>query len=273
MAEEEITDLNALRNELREAIWEGELERVREIVESKPELVNAPTEDYGQTALIDAVGSAERTPELVEYLLKKGADPTARTREGYTALHCAVDVDGETCHGEMPGQIIRMLIDAGADLEAKQHWGWTPLMRAIVEGVADEVQALCDAGARVDHVFPEHTLPECKRGDTMLMAAVYEPQKVKILMAAGADPYQGGLYGQNALEHAQEQLREVSQPDHKREMEEWGAQLLKDQEAYLRSLGTPDEFIVESLMQSRAAVVDSESEPKESLRAMGRAAG
>lgn len=179
--------------------------------------------------------------------MDRGADVNAKTGEGYTALHCAVDVDGETCRGETPGIIIQMLVDAGSDLEAKQHWGWTPLMRAVLEGTEEEVQALCDAGARVDHIYPDHTLPECKRGDTMLMAAVYDPEKVRILMAAGADPYQRGLYGQNAIAYASDQLYEISEPEHRAEFENWSARRKRDQETFLRNSGVPDETIRELL--------------------------
>jgi len=258
----------ATRNELRDAIWGGEIDLVRKILDTRPDLVNLPCVDYGQTPLMDAVGSTERTPELVRYLLDHGADVNACTREGYTALHCAVDVDGETCHGDIPETIIRMLVDAGADLEAKQHWGWTPLMRAIVEGVEDEVQALCNMGARVDHVFPNFTLPECMRGNTTLMASVYDPDKVKILLDSGADPCQRGLFGQNAIEYAEDKLSDVSQPENKRLFAQRMEQLHADIQNELRAFGISEEYVTGRNAIGHPPECDFESDLKESLRAM-----
>ena len=71
-----------------------------------------------------------------------------------------IDVNGPTGTGKMPEQIAKLLVNAGADVEIQQHWGWTPLMRAAVEGTPDELQAIVDVGGDVNKSFPSDTLPE-----------------------------------------------------------------------------------------------------------------
>lgn len=80
--------------------------------------------------------------EGVEALLKAGADVTTVGRRGYTCMHSAA-VGGHL-------GILRLLVDAGSELEARDKWGNTPLMRALgdyPEGVRKVVHLLLDAGA------------------------------------------------------------------------------------------------------------------------------
>ena len=93
--------------------------------------------------------------ERVKVLLDAGADPNAGV-DGYgqTALHLAA------FHGD--AEMIRALVDAGADLEARNHREETPLNRARTYEREDVVRALLDAGARgekrpdsVDIVLPD----------------------------------------------------------------------------------------------------------------------
>jgi ankyrin repeat protein len=102
----------------------------------------------------------------------------------------------------MPEKIIRILVNKGADLEAQQHWGWTPLMRAVVEGTCDEVVALVNVGANPDCIFPSNTMPEFLAGRTLLMATlatVEAEKKLSILIKAGADVYAQDMYGDTVL--------------------------------------------------------------------------
>ena len=82
--------------------------------------------------------------------LQEGADVFARDDNfpywndaGYTVLHHATA-------NEDPS-IIALLVDAGADLEARNdRWGFTPLHSAIGNGYLAAVTALLDAGANIE---------------------------------------------------------------------------------------------------------------------------
>ena len=156
-----------------------------------------------------AVSCMERTLKLVRVLIDAGANVRAITKERYTALHMMIDVNGPTGSGRVPGQVARMLLKAGADTEVRQHWGWTPLMRAVVEGTSDEVRAIVDIGGKVNTRFPRHTKPAYLRGRTVLMAAIGAPAKVAILIDLGVDLTADDAYGKTALAYAQECLAEA----------------------------------------------------------------
>ncbi len=82
--------------------------------------VGAVAED-GTTALIQACGTGD--PELVGLLLEKKRTRrwlNARNADGITALHAA------SKRGK-PG-IVELLLDAGADVDLADRWGYTPLM-------------------------------------------------------------------------------------------------------------------------------------------------
>jgi ankyrin repeat protein len=64
----------------------------------------------GMTALM--VAAVDLSSEMVRYLIGKGADVRARTKDGETALSLVRQVPGE--HSAERAEIERMLKDAGA---------------------------------------------------------------------------------------------------------------------------------------------------------------
>ncbi len=189
-------------------IERGDVAAAKEMIAKEPSLLKE-TDQHGFTPLMRAVSSMERSRELVQALIQAGADVNARTGEDYTALHMVVDVNGPTGHGEIPSQLVGLLVDAGAHLEIRQHWGWTPLMRAVLEGTADELRALVDAGGELNKRFPDHTLPEFLAGRTTLMAAIGFPENTRILVDAGADVLATDDHGDNVLEYAERRLADA----------------------------------------------------------------
>ena len=132
--------------------------------------INA-TEADGFTALHWAV--QRDNAQLVELLLKAGADATATTRYNVTPLYLAAN-NGNAA-------VIGRLLDAGADPNGTAYDGQTMLMTAALAGRADAVRLLLTHGAKVDVVEPY-------KGQTALMWAAAEGNTaaVDVLLEAGA---------------------------------------------------------------------------------------
>lgn len=96
--------------------------------------------DNDDTPLIRAV--AYRAPlAIVDCLVAAGADPNARRRDGTAALHLAATRGG--------GYIPR-LIEAGADVDARDRWRCTPVARAVSPAI---LACLAAAGGDVNPVM------------------------------------------------------------------------------------------------------------------------
>ena len=93
----------------------------------------------GATALMAfaSVGAVD----LVEDLLRRGADLEARDEQGSTALMYAANAAED--------EVVRLLVDAGADGDARDAEGSTPLMFAAQRGSTRAVKRLLAAGVDV----------------------------------------------------------------------------------------------------------------------------
>lgn len=136
--------------------------------------------------MLDAGGSADAAlrgashagyVDLVEFLLEKGANAKAKSRDGATALQLAALQGGF--------ETVQLLLKAGADPNVADPRGETPLHAALHGDVEiDTVQALVKAGAKLDVAD--------SRGQTPLrFAAAHGPREVyEYLLAAngGKEP-------------------------------------------------------------------------------------
>ena len=128
-------------------------------------------DERGWTPLMAA--SFQGNEAAAKMLIENGADPQARDRSGYVALHWAalkgalpvvellvprVDCNAKSQSGLTPllqaaaeghASAVRMLVAAGADANLASNEGWTPLHKAVANGHPDVVQILLAAGASV----------------------------------------------------------------------------------------------------------------------------
>jgi uncharacterized protein len=176
---------------------------------------------YGITPLTLAITNGDSA--MVEMLLKAGADPNTTLPGGETALMTAARVGtlasvkallvrGATVdskdekHGQTAlmwaaaeghAPVVQMLIEVGADFNARLASGMTPLLFAAREGHSDVVRVLLKAGVDVNEPVPVEggrrravggrALPP---GATPLLTAVVNGhfELAAQLLDAGADP-------------------------------------------------------------------------------------
>jgi len=119
----------------------------------------------GQTPLM-----ATRSSDIVSLLVARGADVKARSKRGETAL---ADVVGR---GDL--EAARLLLDTGADVNAVDYRGYTPLMHATQydRDALEIVRLLLAHGAHVN-VTAEGQTPvsiAARRGDTELTRLLHD---------------------------------------------------------------------------------------------------
>ena len=122
-----------------EAAAAGVVDRVRELLDAEQSLANAFAPD-GFTPL--GLAAFFKRREVVALLLRRGADPNAVARHPFQVapIHSAV-ADGTDV------EIVRQLVEAGADVNVRQRHGWTPLHGAAHEGDVELVAYFLDHGA------------------------------------------------------------------------------------------------------------------------------
>jgi ankyrin repeat protein len=115
----------------------GRTARVAELLDRDPSLVGAYSGDgFFPLGLAAFFGH----PETVRLLLARGADAAqvARNPMQVQALHSAVT-------GSLDS--VKLLVEAGAPVNAKQHQGWTPLHEAVNRNDLEMTRYLVEHGA------------------------------------------------------------------------------------------------------------------------------
>jgi hemoglobin len=126
-------------------------------VESEPSL--AARRFSGRTLLHFASGAGRL--EVVALLLRLGTDPNMQDRGRHTPLYCVAN----ECASETGAEVVRMLVRAGADVNACGGvTRATALHMAARRGFVEIARALLDCGAAID--------ARDSKGDTPLQRAV-----------------------------------------------------------------------------------------------------
>jgi ankyrin repeat protein len=135
--------------------------------------------------------------ETVEKALGESGTTIVNTRDvttGDTALHIV------TARRDLTW--MTFLLAKGANVNARNDRGVTPLILAVSNGFVEGVQLLLGQGAQVND--PDSA------GETPLISAVHQKnlELVRILLAAKADPNRSDSSGRTALDYAQQQGRD-----------------------------------------------------------------
>ena len=155
-----------------DAAREGDVDTVRGLLEADPQLSHA-TDDDIRTALHYAASYGH--DEVATILLNTGAEIDAREEDGETPLHYAAwrseletgrlligsgaDLEVGNAYERTPLLIVaretgnvgmaRLLIDAGAEVNARDRSDWSSLDLAAWRGFAELVSLLLDNGAEL----------------------------------------------------------------------------------------------------------------------------
>jgi hypothetical protein len=142
---------------------------------------------------------AERTGQLSERLLRRNSIEDVRDLLHRGANPGVADEHGQTAlmHAAWPPldrERFRLLVRAGADVEARRHDGLTGLLLACSGGEAEAAEEWVRAGADVHARTPE--------GATPLMLGAKWPRVVRVLLDAGADVNAADQDGHTPLVYA-----------------------------------------------------------------------
>ncbi|WP_254230072.1 ankyrin repeat domain-containing protein [Wolbachia pipientis] len=113
-----------------------------------------------------------------------------RDEKGRTALHYSVDA-----------KTVRLLVEKGADVNAKDVGGYTALHLAVAEKRLETVRELIQSGANVN---AEEYGNKCT--PLHLACMVSEKEIVKELVKAGAEIEQADKFGMTAIDYAKTEV-------------------------------------------------------------------
>lgn len=125
--------------EIYKACSNGELQKVKLMLEKNPELLNK--KDKSQNTPLHYAASAGKI-KVVKFLIRKGANLQVKNNYGWTVLHSS-SYRGHT-------SISDLLITSGINIEEMDAFGWTPLFRAIQGGHKSMIEFLVIQGANTN---------------------------------------------------------------------------------------------------------------------------
>lgn len=167
------------------AVWKGHIDSIKALIEQRADINEI--DDNGMTLLHHAAKYGQA--EAIRFLVKPG-NVNAKDRFGRTPLHFAI-----SSRGGDRADVVRILLEKGADINAADNEGQTPLCTAAASTVANKtVRVLLEYKADVN--------VKNRRGESPLELAInnlYLPtEAIHLLLAQGAEI--GDLYTKSAIQ-------------------------------------------------------------------------
>lgn len=152
------------------------------------------TEAFWDESLPDFIAAERGDVDALAERLKEGLDPNSRNDAGSTLLICAA--------GARQPDIVKLLLDHHADIEARDAHNRTALHWAAASHSLDSVKLLVAAGADLEAADDE--------GETPLLISVSCSVRVpKFLMAQGANVHAKDRHGTDIFELSQNYANEL----------------------------------------------------------------
>ncbi len=135
-------------------------------------------------------------PQIVRLLLNSHANVRAQSQEGMPCLNLVA----QAYHPNLLA-IAAMLLAQGADVNARDYMGWTPLMETAMNGADPAlIKLLLDHGANVSARDPDgHTAFSYCISSNQMYDAPGTLQSVRLILDAGADVNDKDKYGNTVL--------------------------------------------------------------------------
>jgi ankyrin repeat protein len=127
------------------AIQESGAETVVRLIEAGAD-PNCEEEQFGTGRTPLYAACLSNRVKVIEALLNQGADPNKRFIYR-SPVDGRVEADAVAIHYASSAEAVKLLVNAGADVNAAGKTGITALMRAAFNGKVDAVRALLEAGA------------------------------------------------------------------------------------------------------------------------------
>jgi ankyrin repeat protein len=208
-----------------QAIEKGDTEQLQNLLKKK---TDPDAQRAGETLLVHAI--AHNNPAAVDLLLKAGAKPDYRPKPYNVLPLILAATTGQT-------EIVQMLVQHGAAVNARSITGDTPLLQAVIWGRDETVAFLLQKGADANLANYKGTLPillAAERSDSNLVRILLEEGKadpnarreglfplytagnygrvenIRILLAHGANPAQRTAEGKSASDIATEHGYEIT---------------------------------------------------------------
>lgn len=174
-------DNNNEEKVLHYVIKNGMFELLKQLI-NKGININLKTNE-GETPLFIAVKQGQL--EIVKFLCNMGVNINARTLKNSIALHFAV-----SCPFSFTYEITEFLINNGAEIDAENVYGYTPLQCALYDKNLKIAKLLVEKGANINRIYINTHYARQRLGGTLLHWACRNwnsDKEIKFLIEHGAD--------------------------------------------------------------------------------------